>query len=120
MTQMKNEIENIGEIAQVPAQAFAQSALIGQHHNLINVVEIIAFEKVYDVMARIEVCNCPRCVSDVLAIALNALPTKYVTSDAGKQYIQLNACKKQFETDVVFALIKASLIVKSSPKHDLK
>lgn len=95
-----------------------QSALIHYRHNVVNVTEIMAEEKVGEVISMMEACSCPRCVYDILALALNSLPTKYVTTDMGKQFIQLNSCKKQFETDVVSALIKACQIVKASPRHE--
>lgn len=119
MTVEKSVSNNATEKEPVPRQDNVQSALFDQNHNVVNVAEIIANEKVLEVMARMEVCNCPRCVGDVLALALNSLPTKYVTSDAGKQYIQLNTYKQQFETDVVAALIKSCLVVKASPKHEV-
>lgn len=96
-----------------------QSALIHCRNNVVNVTEIIAEAKVGEVIAMMEACSCPKCVYDVLAIALNSLPTRYVTTDVGKQFIQLNSYKKQFETDVVAALIKACQIVKASPRHDV-
>lgn len=97
-----------------------KSALNDVNHNVINVVEIIAKENVADLMDRMEMCTCSKCICDVLAIALNSLPTKYVTSDAGKQYIQLETYKKQFETDVEIALMRACLTVKESPNHEGK
>ncbi|MBR0599444.1 late competence development ComFB family protein [Sinanaerobacter chloroacetimidivorans] len=118
MTQSNNISVNTNEIEQPLNQENAKSALFDQHHSLVNVAEVIAKEKVSEVIKRMEVCDCSKCTNDVLALALNYLPTKYVTSDAGKQYIQLNAYKKQFETDVVAALIKACLVVKSSPNHE--
>lgn len=99
-------------------QQNVRSALMDGRHKIINVTEIIAEEKVVEVIAIMEACSCPRCVYDVLALALNSLPTRYVTTDVGKQFIQLNSYKKQFETDVVAALIKACQIVKESPRHD--
>lgn len=95
-----------------------EKALVDQQYRLINVVEIIARENVLTTMDRMEMCTCSKCVCDVLALALNALPTKYVTSDAGRQYIQLESYKKQFETDVDIALMKACMTVKASPNHD--
>jgi len=94
-----------------------QSALDEKKHQVYNVVEWIAKESIDDIMERMEMCTCPQCTGDVLALALNSLPTKYVTSDAGKQYIQLGAYKKQFETDVEIALMKACMTVKSAPNH---
>ena len=94
-----------------------ESVVIEHHFNLINLAELIVSEKVGLVMERMKVCPCPMCVNDVLALALNSLPTKYVTTDAGKQHFQLDAYKKQYETDVLAALTKACVRVKASPRH---
>ncbi len=68
-------------------------------------------------MERMKVCNCKTCVNDVLALALNSLPTKYVTTEAGKQYFQLDEYKKKYETDILAALTKACVRVKAVPRH---
>lgn len=120
MTQniQENNEESHASIKLTPHQERVRDALLNRKHNVFNVVEIIANEKVADMMDRMEMCTCSKCTCDVLAIALNSLPTKYVTSDAGKQYIQLNSYKRQFETDVEIALMKACLTVKESPNHE--
>lgn len=118
MTEKINETVNTAEAMPDQEKEKAHSALFDQHNNVVNVAEVIANEKIEEIMKKMDVCCCSRCKADVLALALNSLPTKYVTSDAGKQYIQLNSYKRQFETDVAAALIKACLIVKASPKHD--
>ncbi|MDR2356096.1 MAG: late competence development ComFB family protein, partial [Clostridiales Family XIII bacterium] len=66
-----------------------------------------------------DVCTCPVCTGNVLALALNALPTKYVTTDEGKQYTQLEVYKRQNELDVIAALTRACLRVKDSPRHEI-
>jgi competence protein ComFB len=90
---------------------------IEQSDELVNIAEILAREKLALVMERMKVCTCKTCVNDVLALALNSLPTKYVTTDAGKQYFQLDVYKKQYETDILAALTKACVRVKASPRH---
>ncbi len=111
--------ESTASIKLTPRQERSlKKTLAGQDYRLINVVEIIARENVIAMMDRIEMCTCSKCICDVLALALNSLPTKYVTSDAGKQYIQLESYKKQFETDVEIALMKACLTVQAAPNHD--
>jgi hypothetical protein len=117
MTEKKKD-DITSEAKQAARPEKVKSALVSEHHNVINVVEILANEKVSDMMARMDMCACSKCTCDVLALALNTLPTKYVTSDAGKQYIQLGTFKKQFETDVEIALMKACMIVKSAPNHE--
>lgn len=121
MTEKSNNDNNAVSTKLSPRQEKSlEKALDNQKHKVINVVEIIANEKIADMMLRMDICTCPNCTRDVLALALNLLPTKYVTTDAGKQYIQLESYKKQFETDVDIALMKACMVVKSSPNHDEK
>ena len=95
----------------------AGSAIMEQNDDLVNIAEILAREKLALVMERMKVCTCKTCKNDVLALALNSLPTKYVTTDAGKQYFQLDVYKKQYETDILAALTKACVRVKASPRH---
>ena len=84
---------------------------------LLNLSEILVKEKAPDVMEKMRVCTCEACHNDVLALALNMLPTKYVTTDEGKQFLQLEMYKKQYETDVLSALTRACVRVKASPRH---
>ena len=91
--------------------------MIEDSGHLINIAEILAKEKIAIVMEKMKVCTCQTCFNDVLALTLNSLPTKYVTTDAGKQYFQLDMYKKQYETDVLAALTKACVRVKASPRH---
>ena len=84
---------------------------------LLNLSEILVKEKAPDVMEKMRVCTCEACHNDVMALALNMLPTKYVTTDEGKQFLQLEMYKKQYETDVLSALTRACVRVKASPRH---
>lgn len=63
------------------------------------------------------ICKCERCKADIMAIALNTLPGKYVVTSAGESYIKLNLLENQFEIDVVTAIAKASDIVGKNPRH---
>jgi competence protein ComFB len=84
---------------------------------LINLTERLAREKVEEVMEKINVCDCPTCTNDVLALALNSLPNKYVTTDKSRLHLLLEIYKKQYETDIIAALTRASVRVKVSPRH---
>ena len=84
---------------------------------LINLTERLAREKVEEVMEKINVCDCPTCTNDVLALALNSLPNKYVATDKGRLHLLLEIYKKQYETDIIAALTRASVRVKVSPRH---
>src|SRR5665647_396502 len=62
------------------------SALIERNEHLINVSEVLVKENLLRIMGKMNVCSCEACANGVLALTLNALPTKYVTTDGGKQY----------------------------------
>ena len=117
MEEKKQAQEGGKKIKESSRRKKIDSTIVCKKHQVFNVVETIANEKVLDIMTRIDMCTCEQCICDVLALALNTLPPKYVTSHAGKQYIQLEAYKKQLETDVAFALMKASMTVKEAPNH---
>lgn len=128
MVERNNESEYAPEAAAAESEEKKQdsdfskteSAMMEQKDNLVNVAELLAREKLELVMSRMNVCMCKTCANDVLALALNSLPTKYVTTDSGKQYLQLDIYKKQYETDILSALTKACARVKGSPRHDEK
>lgn len=118
--ELKAKESEVQKIQAEPIQESDESSLIEQSDHLINIAEVLVKEKIALVMKKMNVCSCTPCMNDVLALALNSLPTKYVTTDAGKQYYQLDIYKKQYETDVLAALTKACVRVKASPRHSDK
>lgn len=115
--QLKSEQKEGQNMAICENPGMDGSALIEKSGHLINVSEVLVKEKSLRVMEKMNVCTCESCINDVLALTLNALPTKYVTTDGGKQYLQLELYKKQYETDVLAALTRACVRVKASPRH---
>ena len=89
----------------------------GPKRCLINLTEMLVREKAKEVMDRLGVCDCPACTQDVLALAMNSLSSKYVTTDSGRQHLLLEIYKKQAETDIIAALTRAGVRVKVSPHH---
>lgn len=85
--------------------------------NVFNLVESLAEELVSSVMEKMGLEETKENIDDVLALALNILPAKYVTTDEGKQYAKLiDVYRVQYESDVVTALTKACIKVKDSPR----
>lgn len=64
-----------------------------------------------------DVCDCDKCKLDIIAIALNNLPTKYVVTEKGKLLGRANNLNYQFEADIVTEVTKAIEIVKKEPRH---
>lgn len=64
-----------------------------------------------------EVCRCERCRADIMAIALNNLPTKYVVTQKGEKFAKLTSLQNQFDVDIMTEITKAVEIVKNNKRH---
>ncbi len=80
-------------------------------------------DKVTDVTNRLmrgdqDFCTCDRCKLDVIALALNAVPSKYVVTDKGELFGRANLMTNQSDADIIKEVTKAIDIVRDSPRHD--
>ena len=83
----------------------------------INLVKDIALEHLPAVMRRIGVEDSEDNREDILALALNRLPQKYVTTGSGRLYAEMiNNYKVQYTTDVLSSLTRAAMQVKEKPR----
>jgi len=86
--------------------------------NLHNYMEDVVGFFLDDMLDRMEgVCRCAKCRLDILAIALNKLPSKYVVTEKGRVYAKLSELEEQFKVDVFKDITKAIGIVKKRPQH---
>lgn len=83
-----------------------------------NYMEDIVNKKVDSVLNIMNICKCEKCRLDIMAIALNDLPPKYVVTDTGALYTKVRELEQQFEVDVETAIVKAAVFVSRNPKHD--
>jgi competence protein ComFB len=65
-----------------------------------------------------DVCPCERCRYDIVAIALNFLPPRYVVTAKGETWAKAKALDQQFYVDIVSAITNAIILVKSRPHHN--
>ncbi len=63
------------------------------------------------------ICTCDKCTLDIKAIALNKLNPHYVVTDKGELFSKVDEMSRQFETDVMKALIDAIDVVTKNPRH---
>lgn len=82
-----------------------------------NYMEECVEESVEDIIKRNNGCECERCRLDVMAIALNNLPSKYIVTKSGERYMKLAALREQLNVDLVTELTKAAQIVKENKRH---
>ena len=66
---------------------------------------------------RDDLCKCDKCRLDIMALALNNLPPKYVVTDKGRIYTKLAELELQSKTDVIKEITKAINVVKGKPQH---
>jgi competence protein ComFB len=85
----------------------------------VNLVHIVAEEMLPSVMSKLGVDDTNANRADILALALNSMPTKYVTTESGKQYAQLvEVYRLQYETDIKVELTKAAIKVMQKPRAE--
>jgi competence protein ComFB len=63
-------------------------------------------------------CNCSHCRNDIIAITLNRLPTKYVSTEIGQVYMKTLLFDKQMESDVIREITNAAMLVQDKPRHN--
>lgn len=82
-------------------------------------MEEIAWSYLPEIIAQYpDLCKCDDCRADIVALALNNLPPRYVASHNGEMYSKMLELGQQFRTSVYVELAKASEKVLSHPKHN--
>ncbi len=88
---------------------------------ILNVMEGIVNNKILEVIKDKDCCKCEMCLDDMRALALNNLPSKYVSTDKGELFSKLAAMKDQQVTiDLNVAVTAAVESVAAHPRHDVK
>ena len=83
----------------------------------VNVYEKLVLERLEEFQDMFEVCTCPRCTADVIALALTHLPAKYIVIDDPKVIPLLSFYRAQLKTPVTTQLSSACVTVKEKPLH---
>lgn len=65
-------------------------------------------------------CHCKRCELDVIAIALNALPAKYVVSEESRKRAYDHVSRPENIEYITNQIIHALHVVSQNPNHDTK
>ncbi|MGN0674602.1 MAG: late competence development ComFB family protein [Oscillospiraceae bacterium] len=86
--------------------------------SVVNVMESVVSERLDALLADTDCCKCERCKGDMLAMALNSLPPKYVNSHKGELFSRIDATKYQNTIDIDVAVAKAISVVSSSPHRE--
>lgn len=91
---------------------------MGREYKLKNQMEDAVFLILKEVLKNRDICKCERCQKDIMAVALNNLPTKYVVTEKGKIYAKTDLLSRQFRTDIIIQILNAIKLVSKNPNHD--
>lgn len=62
-------------------------------------------------------CSCGQCKLDIIALALNSLPPKYVVTNIGDAVTNVNLGSNQWKADITIAVSRAAELVTKHPRH---
>jgi hypothetical protein len=80
----------------------------------VNLAEVLAERSYEQYRQRFEGCPCPNCKEEILRLALNQISPHYVSSEFA---LESDLADRRLVTEVVTALMRAIVYVKSHPKH---
>lgn len=86
---------------------------------LINVMARLAEEKADKYIHLFGLCTCERCKKDVIALALNTLPPKYVVMPEWEFSIRFDMYASRYSTELTAELLQACKTVMEAPRHKI-
>jgi len=101
----------------IPQSQFG-SRFQDKEYRFINVMEqLLMRQNLESVLTQYEVCTCPRCMSDVCALALTGLPPKYVVTSKDSISPLISYYENKYKISVLTELMKACNQVRQNPRH---
>ncbi len=86
---------------------------------ILNIMEEIVNNRILEMIKDSDCCKCEKCLDDIRALALNKLPSKYVSTNKGELFSKLAALKEhQGAIDLNIAVASAIESVAAHPRHD--
>ncbi|NLN46543.1 MAG: late competence development ComFB family protein [Clostridiaceae bacterium] len=86
-------------------------------YELRNYAEVIVAQLADRLIPESGICKCEKCRLDVIALALNRLPARYVVSIKGALLAESELLAMQKSTDYLSAVLTAIRQVESMPRH---
>ena len=92
--------------------------LTDDQYRFVNVMEqLILRQDIHSFLKQYNVCTCRRCMSDVCALALTGLPSKYVVVSNDSLSPLLSYYESKYKIYMLTELIKACNLVRENPRH---
>lgn len=101
----------------VPKSQLGNTLQSGEYH-FVNVMEqLLLRQDINDFIKQYNVCPCQRCVTDVCALTLTGMPSKYVVVNKDSVSPLLSYYESRYKIYMLTELIKACNKVRESPRH---
>jgi competence protein ComFB len=84
---------------------------------MVNIMEGIIKERLDHLLNNFDCCKCPVCREDMLALTLNSVPTKYVTSQKGELFGRTETLNQSMSLNLDITIVKAIQQVHRLPNH---
>lgn len=98
-------------------EAAATRQILPDGSRMINVMEYLVSQKVEYYAHMFQLCCCPRCLADSMALALSRLPAKYVVLPEQSYRPMLSFLEAKFDSMVTAQVIYACKQVLEAPRH---
>lgn len=82
-----------------------------------NIMEDLIEREYKEIEDCLDCCHCERCHADIIAFALNHVPSKYVVTQEGELFSRINRLEEQHKFDILSTLAQAACAVRQKPKH---
>lgn len=91
--------------------------ILPDESRFVNVMLPLVEEKLLKYVRMFHLCECPRCLADVKALALSHLPSKYVVLEGSTYTPMMSFYQAKFDSDVTAQVIHACKQVMEAPRH---
>ena len=91
--------------------------ILPDESHFVNVMLPLVEEKLLKYVRMFHLCECPRCLADVKALALSHLPPKYVVLEGSTYTPMMSFYQAKFDSDVTAQVIHACKQVMEAPRH---
>lgn len=85
-----------------------------------NVMEEIVEKELDNCIDSLGLCRCPQCRVDVIALSLNRLKSRYVSSEKGRLLSVIDQMSYDYIPEILRAITESAEVVKKNPRHEKK
>jgi hypothetical protein len=101
-----------------PAPAAEMIDIPGSSITCVNVMQVLVDENADKYVKMFGLCQCPHCMADVKALALNNLQPKYVVMEHGHVVPRISVYEGRYQAAVTAQILRACTTVMEQPRHE--